>query len=193
MNEPPQGRGQGVKSLPPSPSEEHWASLSQPQDSTRTRRGWTGSIRPLEMWGVWGGQRRRVQPWGQFIPKSPHCALSLQGPQNCQKPWPPSRKPPFQRTEDFMSQGAVGRPVATPPDMFQGRRKEAGTECTECARVHTHMHQRQPQAHTLLRYSQTCVPERETDTTPKHTHPRYLFNTNSPKLTPSDPQKCPHS
>lgn len=74
-----------------------------------------------------------------------------------------------------MSQGAIGRPVATPPDMFQGRRKEAGTEHTECARVHTHMHQRHNPGHTHFSDTLTRVLERETDTTPKHTHPRYLF------------------
>lgn len=164
----------GVGGLSPFPHpflESTGPPCQNPSDSTRTRRGWTGSIRPLEMPGGWGGQRRRVQLWGQFIPKSPHCTLSLQGPQNCQKPWPPSRKPPFQRTEDFMSQGAVGRPVATPPDVFRGRRIEAGIEHTECVPVHTHTRVSKTHSSDTL----TCVPGRETDATPKHTQPRYLF------------------
>ena len=132
-----------------------------PSDSTRTRRGWTGSIRPLESIShpEWLGRAEEESPaLGTVYPKvSPLYTFSPRTTE-LPEPWPPSRKPPFQRTEDFMSQGAVGRPVATPPDVFRGRRIEAGTEHTECVPVHTHTHthtrvsKTQPRAHTLLRH-----------------------------------------
>ena len=153
-----------------------------PSDSTRTRRGWTGSIRPLESIShpEWLGRAEEESPaLGTVYPKvSP---LHTFSPRTTElpEPWPPSRKPPFQRTEDFMSQGAVGRPVATPPDVFRGRRIEAGTEHTECVPVHTHTHthvyQRHNPGHTHSSDTLTCVPGKETDATPKHTQPRYLF------------------
>ena len=73
--------------------------------------------------------------------------------------------------------------------MFPRRRREVVTE-VECRHVHTHTHththssKKHNPGHTHSEtYSQTHAAERDTDTTPKDTRPRYLL-----KITPNSPR-----
>lgn len=124
---------------------------------------------------------RKPRPGDTLSQSIPTVPLSLQGPQSCQEAWPQSRKAPYQRTEDSMSQAASGRHVTTHPDLFPGRRREAGTQAERtpvCTRAHSP--EPQPWAHTPQRCSQTRATERFRHNSQRHTS--QVPPKNNPKL-----------
>lgn len=189
----PRGGGRGLSPFPHPLLKSTGPLCHSPRTAPGQEDG-LGASDPLRC-GVSGeGRGRRVQPLGTVYPKvSPHCALSLQGPQNCQKPLASLQETSLSKDRGLHVPGSRGETCGLHPRHIQGRRKEAGNRVHRvCARAHTCIKDNPRHTH-FSRYSQTCVPERETDTTPNTHTSRYLFNTNSPKLTPSDPQGYPHS
>lgn len=141
----------------------------------------------LKVLGIHEGQRKTAQPKGQFIPKSPHSPTF--SPRTTE---PPEALAPLQETSLSKQRRlqvpgsyreACGYTPQTCSEEQERREQEWGAHVSMLARASTHTHSSeiQPQAHTLLRSSQTHAPDRETDTTPRDTHPGYFRVTQTPQ------------
>lgn len=132
---------------------------------------WWVVLGSLKVLGVHEGQKKTANPGDSLSQSLPTPPLSLQGLQNCQKPWPHSRKPPYQRTKDSMSQGAAERPVTTHPRHVPREKERGGNRSREHACVHTrtNTHQRgTTRAHTLLRGTPRHVQLRDRHKSQRH-------------------------